>query len=495
MDTNTLAWHRWWHGFTLSMGFLFLGFASGHASDSTRNLHSGWTLEECVRYALEHNLTLKQGALQVHGANLDLQTARLAMTPSLNGSAGLAFNSGRAIDPFTNTFIERTVESNQLGVSGAWQLYQGSQLQHQLRAARLAQGASVQEQEALRNNIALSIANAYLQVLLTAELTKVAAKQKASTANQLDRIRILVNAGSLSVDNQVNLQAQLASEDVTLINATNSATNARIGLALLLQVPDPERFEVAAPDTSSLRGAPWSAGSANALYQDAVSKQPQVIAADLRLNQSLFNLKATKALRYPRLGAFVNLSTLFASTSQQFIMLPEIDRLEPIGYLQSDPSKIVVQPIPKYRTSLVPRGEQFRNNLGTGMGLSLSIPIWNNGQVRIAEQRSRNAMEIARLQSEQSKNTLYSDITRAVTDYQAAVARLNTNRVNLDAQQVNYNLVAKRYEQGLLPLADYLNAKNRLQIAESSWLQAYYEEIFRLKVLAFYEGNFSWKNP
>jgi outer membrane protein len=90
---------------------------------------------------------------------------------------------------------------------------------------------------------------------------------------------------------------------------------------------------------------------------------------------------------------------------------------------------------------------------------------------------------------------LYSDITRAVTDYQAAVARLNTNRVNLDAQQVNYNLAAKRYEQGLLPLADYLNAKNRLQIAESSWLQAYYEEIFRRKVLAFYEGNFSWKNP
>ncbi|MFM7700024.1 MAG: TolC family protein, partial [Bacteroidota bacterium] len=161
----------------------------------------------------------------------------------------------------------------------------------------------------------------------------------------------------------------------------------------------------------------------------------------------------------------------------------------------NDPSQIVVQPIPKYKTSLVPRGEQFRNNLGSGMGFSLSIPLWNNGQVRIAEQRSRNAMELARLQSEQSRNTLYSDITRAVTDYRAAVARLSTNQINLDAQKANYTLAAKRYEEGLLPLADYLNAKNRLQIAESSWLQAYYEEIFRLKVLAFYEGNFSWKTP
>jgi outer membrane protein len=304
-----------------------------------------------------------------------------------------------------------------------------------------------------------------------------------------------VNAGSLQVDNLYNLEAQLASDEVTLTNAVNTAMNARIGLALLLQVPDPERFEVAAPDTASLRGAAWNAGTANALYRDAVGKQPQVIAADLRLNQSLFNLKATKALRYPRVGAFVNLSTLFASTSQQFVMLPELDRLEPIGYLQNDPSQIVVQPIPKYRTSLVPRGEQFRNNLGSGMGLSLSIPLWNNGQVRIAEQRSRNAMELARLQSEQSRNTLYSDITRAVTDYRAAVARLSTNQINLDAQKANYTLAAKRYEEGLLPLADYLNAKNRLQIAESSWLQAYYEEIFRLKVLAFYEGNFSWKNP
>ncbi|MBM3929971.1 MAG: TolC family protein [Sphingomonadales bacterium] len=486
--------HRWTLWLALSTGALFLGFTPGYASDSLKTLTIGWTLEECVRYALEHNLSLRQGALQVNGANLDLQAARLAMTPSLNGSAGISFNNGRAIDPFTNTFIERTVESNQLGISGSWLLYQGSQLQHQLRAARLGQGASVQEQEALRNNIALSIANAFLQVLLSKELTAVAEQQRASTVNQLTRIRQLVNAGSMSVDNQYNLEAQLASDEVTLTNAANNAINARIGLALLLQVPDPERFEVAVPDTASLRGAAWSAGSANALYRDAVGRQPQVIAADLRLNQSLFNLKATKALRYPRVGAFVNLSTLFASTSQQFVMLGEYDSL-PIGFLKNAPSQIVVQPIPKYRTSLVPRGEQFRNNLGSGMGLSLSIPLWNNGQVRIAEQRSRNAMELARLQSEQSRNTLYSDITRAVTDYRAAVARLSTNQINLDAQKANYTLAAKRYEEGLLPLADYLNAKNRLQIAESSWLQAYYEEIFRLKVLAFYEGNFSWKNP
>ncbi|MFM7496970.1 MAG: TolC family protein, partial [Bacteroidota bacterium] len=153
------------------------------------------------------------------------------------------------------------------------------------------------------------------------------------------------------------------------------------------------------------------------------------------------------------------------------------------------------QPIPKYKTILVPRGEQFRNNLGTGMGLSLSIPIWNNGQVRLAEQRARNTVENARLQSEQARNQLYTDITRAVTDYRAAKARLATNRINLDAQIANHDLASKRYEQGLLPLADYLNAKNRWQIAESSWLQAYYEEVFRRKVLDFYEGRFSWQNP
>jgi len=269
----------WMRGITLCLGMLLMGYASGLASDSTKNAPSGWTLEECVRYALEHNLSLQQGALQVNGAKLDLQAARLAMTPTLNASAGLAFNSGRAIDPFTNTFIERTVESNQLGINGSWLIYQGSQLQHQLKAARLGQGASVQEQEALRNNIALSIANAYLQVLLSRELTTVAQQQKASTANQLTRIRQLVNAGSLQVDNLYNLEAQLASDEVTLTNAMNTAMNARIGLALLLQVPDPERFEVAAPDTASLRGAAWNAGTANALYRDAVGKQPQVIAA------------------------------------------------------------------------------------------------------------------------------------------------------------------------------------------------------------------------
>ena len=144
MRINTPDLRPWMRVTTLCLGMLLEGYTTGYASDSTKNAPSGWTLEECVRYALEHNLSLQQGALQVKGAQLDLQAARLAMTPTLNASAGLAFNSGRAIDPFTNTFIERTVESNQLGINGSWLIYQGSQLQHQLKAARLEQGASVQ---------------------------------------------------------------------------------------------------------------------------------------------------------------------------------------------------------------------------------------------------------------------------------------------------------------------------------------------------------------
>jgi outer membrane protein len=189
------------------------------------------------------------------------------------------------------------------------------------------------------------------------------------------------------------------------------------------------------------------------------------------------------------------MSTLFASTSQRYTLLPDPGVSRPIGYLLDDPTKVVVQPVPQYRTELIPRGEQFRNNLGTGMGLSLSIPIWNNGQVRLAQERARNAVELAKVQSEQGRNQLYSDITRAVTDYKAAQARLQTNRINLNAQEANYQFAQKRFEEGLLTLADYLNAKNRLQIAESSWLQAYYEELFRLKVLDFYEGRLSWQNP
>lgn len=467
-------------------------------SDTVPN--GGWTLEQCIRYALDHNLTLRQGDLAVAGAQLDQKAARLAFTPSVNGSAGVAFNNGRAIDPFTNTFSNQTVESNQMGLSGAWTLYQGGQLRHQLKAAGSGMEASVKEQDALRNNIALNIANAYLQVLLSKELYKVAEQQKNSTFNQLARIRELVQAGSLSRDNQLNLEAQLASDEVARTNAENNAINARIGLALLIQWPDPENFELAQPDSGAFLAEVAARPrveepTSSLLYRDALTKQPQILGNEWRYRQSLWNLKATKSLRYPRLTAFVNMNTLFASTSQQFILLPEIDGVRPIGYLQNDPSQLVVQPIPKYKSMLVPRGEQFRNNLGTGMGLSLSIPLWNNGQVRLAEERAHNAVENARLQSEQARNQLYTDITRAVTDYRAAKARLVTNKVNLDAQKANHDLAAKRHEQGLLPLADYLNAKNRWQIAESSWIQAYYEEIFRRKVLDFYEGRFSWQNP
>lgn len=138
---------------------------------------------------------------------------------------------------------------------------------------------------------------------------------------------------------------------------------------------------------------------------------------------------------------------------------------------------------------MVPRFSQFNNNFGYGLGLSLSIPILNNWQVNTQIRRAKNGMILSDLQYQTTKNQLFTEVARAVTDYKAALSRVQANDRNIEAQRASFTFSEIRFNQGLLNAIDYLNTKNRLQIAESNLLQAKYELLFRAKILDFYLGK------
>ncbi len=207
------------------------------------------------------------------------------------------------------------------------------------------------------------------------------------------------------------------------------------------------------------------------------------------MQQARYSLAAAKGARMPRLTAFANMSTVYASTSQRITdPTPIINGTTPIGIVEGT-NQVVVRPNLSFATEVVPRLTQFDNNLGYGAGFSLSIPILNNWQVNTQIRRAQNAQTLSNIQYESVKNQLFTDVARAVTDYKAAWTRLQANERNIEAQRESFKFSEARFNQGLLNAVEYLNTKNRLQIAEANLTQARYELLFRAKILDFYLGK------
>ena len=467
----------------LSVCLLALSWQTTQAQQATE----AWTLERCIKHALQNNLTVRQTAAQLDNAAADLTQARMNRVPTLNANGSLSVNNGRVIDPFTNTFDTRTIESNQLGAQAGVPIFSGFQINNNIKAQRFAFMASQQDLEVTRNNTALSVANLYLQALLAQQLLEVAESQLDITRGQVDRTERLVNAGALSLDNLLNLKAQYGNEELNVINARNGFTNALVNLALLLQLPEPDKFAIV-PITRLDPGIQLQA-DIEGVYQSAENSQPQVKAAELRMQQARYSLAAAKGARMPRLTAFANMSTVYASTSQRITdPTPILNGTTPIGIVEGT-NQVVVRPNISFATEVVPRLTQFDNNLGYGAGFSLSIPILNNWQVNTQIRRAQNAQTLSNIQYESVKNQLFTDVARAVTDYKAAWTRLQANERNIEAQRESFKFSEARFNQGLLNAVEYLNTKNRLQIAEANLTQARYELLFRAKILDFYLGK------
>lgn len=470
---------------------IFLGMLLGLLTTSAfaQATNEPWTFERCILHAFKSNLSVLQTAAQLDNAAADLLQTRMNRVPTLNANSNIGINSGRVIDPFTNTFEERSIESNQIGAQAGVPLFSGLQIHNSIKANKMAFMASQQDLEVTRNNIALSISNLYLQALLAQQLLEVAESQLDITQTQVSRTEKLVNAGALSLDNLLNLKAQMGNEELNVINARNNSINSLINLALLLQLPEPEKFSIV--KVTRLDPGLQLDADIQGVYSSAERNQPQVRASELRMEQAKYSLAAAKGARSPRITAFANMSTVYASTNQRIIdpLNPIFGGEVPIGYVQGNASQVVVRPSISYDTEVVPRFNQFNNNFGYGVGLNLTVPILNNWQVNTQIRRAKNSMILADLQYQTTKNQLFTDVARAVTDYKAAWSRVQANDRNIEAQRASFSFSQARFDQGLLNAIDYLNTKNRLQIAEANLLQAKYELLFRAKILDFYLGK------
>ncbi len=448
-----------------------------------------WTLEDCINHALENNIRLQQQRLSVDLAQEGLSQSRAGRYPSLNANASHNYNYGRRLDPLTNEFATESVRNNNFGISSGVNLFSGFQQRNIILRDRLELVATEYDVETAENDIALSVASGYVQILFTKELLEVASNQLEITRQQVERTRQLVDAGSIPLGNLLTIQAQEASEEVQLVNVQNQLSTAYLDLMQMLDIREDDQFEIEVP-VIEIYGSDVMAYSPLQLYETASRVQPSVRSSDTRVESAEKSVDIARGARSPSLSLGASSGTGFSEARIRIVGAPEM-RQELAGRTASL-DEVFGQRMsngPGLTTEVIPFREQLEDNLNHSIGFSLRIPIFNSFQVRSSVNRSRISLENARLNNQLVKDQLFKTIQQAHQDAATSLKRYNAMEKNVEALEESFRYTEQRFDVGMVNTLEYNDAKNRLTAVQSELVQARYEYVFRVKVLEFYIGS------
>lgn len=444
-----------------------------------------WSLEQCIAHAWENNLQLQQQKLAVDLSRQNLTQTRANMLPNLNANASHAYNYGRTVDPFTNQFETESVQSNNFGISSGITLFSGFQIQNAVRQGRLELEAGKLDLERSYNDVALAVAGAYMQILFSRELLENAANQVEISQQQVARTQNLVAAGSLARGALLTIEAQLATEELQLVNARNQLDMAYLNLMQMLFLAQDDHFEIETPqlviDPQDQYGQ-----SPMQIYQQALDIQPEIRASAIRIQSAERGLAMARGSRSPTLSLRGSLGSGYSEARWEITeTLPGPARV--IGFTQS--GEDVLAPTALITRRVQPFEDQLRDNLGKSLGFSLTIPLFNSLQTHAAIGRSKINLDNARLNHQIARDQLFRKIQQAHADSQAALKRYYATEKNVTALREAFTYTEQRFDVGLVNSLEYNDAKNRLSAAQSELLQSKYEFLYRVKILDFYMGN------
>ena len=459
---------------------------------ATVSAQEKYDLQACIEYARANNFGVQRAEIAVKRAQLNERQTRLDRLPNLSGNTNAGFNFGRSIDPTTNTFSTQRSSFQSYGVNAGVTLYNAGFLKNSIAQSGFDLKAASADARQTQNDLALNVAQAYLQVLFSREQINVARQQVTLTQTQLDRTDKLITAGQVPRNDRLDLVARLAQDRQQLIVAENNLQINLINLRQLMQLPVDRELEIVVPEVVLPTEDPDDIVYQQ-VYAKALNTQPRVLAAEYRLESAAYGDELARANMFPRLSLFAGLNTNYSSLAGDFI---------PVGIQVNDPVPVqatiggVTQDILLASTSPAsfdfdrfPYLTQLENNFGYNVGLSLQVPIYSNG-------RNRTNIELARLNEAQAqfgileaKQQIQTEILRAIADARAAKQQYEASQASVAALQLALDNTERRLQLGAANTIDYTLAREQLTQAQAELVRAKYDFVFRMKVIDFYEGK------
>jgi outer membrane protein len=425
-----------------------------------------WTLEECVRYAVGNNITIKQTLLDSETAHIDKKGAIGGFLPSLNANTSHSWNIGLNQDITTGLLRNQTTQFTSAGANVSVDIYKGLQNQNALRRANLSIVAAKYQLLKMQEDIALNVANSFLQVLFNKENLKVQNDQKAINEKQLLRSEELVKAGSVPRGDLLDIKATVASDNQKVITLENALLISKLSLSQLLQLKDFENFDIT-DDTSANDLNNILSQTPMTIYEKAKETRTDLKIAETNLEIAEKNVAIAKGGFQPTLRGFYNVNTRVS-----YADVPDFDTS---GSLVGTKNS-------------APFFEQFSTNKGQSFGAQLSIPIFNGFTAKNNVERSKVNLEKSKIAVEQQELDLQRNVYTAFTDAKGALKSYESSLIALESRQEAYNYTKEKYAVGMMNSFEFNQSQTLLSNAQSDVLRSKYDYIFKIKILEFYFG-------
>ncbi|MDP4267470.1 MAG: TolC family protein [Bacteroidota bacterium] len=410
-----------------------------------------WTLKKCIDYALNKNLDIKKADYTAEKNMISTDQVKANRFPVANASISQNFGWNKT-PGLNNQYSDYTgLNSTNYGVNSSMTVFNGNKIKYTINQSELVYQASKFDSETLKESVSLSILDAFLQVLYAEESVKNNEKQVETSREQLRLSQERMNLGSASKSDYLQVKSQLATEKLTLAQSESQLAINRVTLMQLMEIPVYNNFSINSPDLNAAIKRDVKP-IVDSIYNTALNIKPQIKSVNLALQSAQLGVNIAKANRLPLISLNGGIST---------------------GYSSSNKSD--------YST-------QFTNGIYPQLGMTLSVPIYQNKLIRSNIETSKLDVQIKEVNVNYTKNQLRKSIEQVCVDVNSAEKEFEASREQYDASLESYQVAAEKYNQGMLNSADFLIQKTNLIIAESKLLQSKYNLIFTYKKLDFYTG-------
>ncbi len=473
---------------------LFIGLFTALIVGTTTQAQqkSDWGLQDCIQYALSHNISIKQDSLNATAAKLTLRQSEYSQIPSVNVSGNYGKSFGRSINPATNQFVEGNYDYVSMSGSANALLFSGLQVRNNIQKNRYALKASMADLDQLKSDVSVNVANAYLAALLAREQVKIAKNQISLSNVQLIQTQAFADAGRLPELNVAQLQSQVASDSSNYISAIANYNAALLDLKSLLNIDFSQPFDIESPGIEPGDAVNTISGiNAEDIFNHALQNFGSVKGANYRVLSAQKGLTAAKGGLSPQLSLGYQFGTNYSGNYQTYTYRTDAQYYQINGVRDSlnHINEFYYSPISIPVASQMKFNDQFNNNLRHSLYLNLNIPIFNSWQTNYQIKQARVSLQSQELAKQNTELTLRQNVYKAYNNALSAVQKYNAAKRAEEAAKRALEFAKKRYDLGLTTTVDLLVTQNSMFSASSNLIIAKYDLIFKLKVIDYYSGK------
>ena len=419
-----------------------------------------WTLQECIDYAMQHNITLQRAKLQQLSAKEDVSQSKAALLPSLNASTShnLGYrpwqDSGitTVTNGTVNTKVDKASYNGSYGLNASWTVWNGNRNRNQVKLNKLSEEQAELEIQETANSIQEKIAQLYVQILYLKEAVKVNEASLETSRKNEERGREMVEVGKMSKADLAQLSAQRSNDEYNIVSAQAQVENYKLQLKQLLEILGDEAFDVAAPDAAMTTNemALTDVPALMSVYEQALATRPEIQSAEMAVKSSDVSIDIAKAGRMPTVS-------LQASASASTNSLANNDW-----------------------------SDQMKSNFNTGAGVSVSVPIFDQRQTKTNVNKARIQRESNLLALQDQQKQLYQTIENYWLDATTNQQKFRAAMATVESEQQSYDLLQEKFNVGLTNIVELMAGKDKLLVAKQNQLQSKYMTILNLQMLKFY---------